>query len=128
MSYYCNDHGQIMESEPCKLCFKVLEVRQAEAGRPVTYNVTKHVHEPGLCPRCAERADRDASQRWTLFLTLFLGFLGLIVASYLPRDASDALRAAPFVPAAVVALLGVFLRVPKVHREQAGDPPESPAK
>ena len=125
MSYNCGDHGQILESEPCKLCLKELEVRQAESGHPVTYNVTKHVHAPGLCPRCAGRAEMEASQRWTLLLTLFLGFLGLIVASLVPRDAPGGIRAIPFIPGAATALLGLFLRVPKVHRDPVEDAPDS---
>lgn len=110
--YECEKHGY-WGYHPCSLCKAELEMKKPAVPQPVI----KHVHAPGPCPDCALRANRDTLQRWALLLAVLLGIVGFILVSISTRWLPEAWRALLFAPAAIVALVGVFLRVPRSHSE-----------
>lgn len=120
MSYSCEEHGADYEDDPCQLCMKELEIEELRArtpGPPPTVVKHIHVHEPGPCPECVERRTNERRQRTALLLAVLFAVLASAAGNLLKLQ--DPAKTLVFVPAAVVALLGVLVPLRKPHEMDA---------
>lgn len=118
--YNCTDHEMEFEDHPCQLCMRELEVEVVKARSPAPVVKTVHIHEPGPCPECLERRLNERRQRVSLLLAVLFGIAAAAAGNLLKLE--GAVRTLVYVPAAVVALLGVLVPLREPHRINADRP------